>query len=129
MQTRSKEYQTLLDAVLARSDTGIPFDLLVTLVAQHVNPDRAAHYRLSRLKRTPSETAAETIWKGQAAIARKYIDHAHRAARITYLIRPNQPRLVFPGDPPTTGGRYPRARTWNETRSNPPISPEPRLEG
>lgn len=98
------------------ADQGITYERLVDLTASNIDPVRAKRYRLSTLKRTPSETPAETIWKGQQAIARKYIDAAHRAQRITYLER-NGTRSVFLGDPASTSGRHAKARTWEQEAS------------
>jgi len=106
-------------------DRGIPYERLVTLVAATVNQDRAHRYRLTRLKRTPSETPAETIWKGQEAIARKYIDAAHRSQRITYLEADGK-RRVFLGDPAGTSGRHNRPRTWQDEADSLPSTGDER---
>lgn len=113
MQHRSRHYAHIIQLALAHSDEGIPFERLVNIIARNIEPERAKEYRLSRLKRTPSETPAETLWKGSQAIARRYIDAAHRQGRITYFESPTTARRVFPGNPATTGGRYARPTDWS----------------
>lgn len=119
MHPRSNTFQVILKAVLAHADDGIDFELLTNIAAAHVEEQRAIKYRLSRLKRNLNETAADTQYKGQKQIARKYIDAAHRSGRITYLDRGNK-RLVFLGTPSTTGGRHAQPRTWEDEKASLP---------
>ena len=78
MQKRSNAYQAIISTTLEHLSSGIAYGELVRRVAFYVDPDRAAAYRLGRLRRTPHETDAETTAKGQHELARKYIDSAHR---------------------------------------------------
>ena len=115
MQHRSRHTAHIIKLALAHSDEGIPYDRLVNIIARNIEPERARAYRLSRLKRTPSETPAETLWKGSQALARKYIDAAHRYGRITYFepsATTRGSRRVFPGDPASTGGRHAKPQAW-----------------
>lgn len=115
MQKRSKHTAHIIQLALAHADEGIPYDRMVNIIARNIEPERARNYRLSRLKVTPSETPAETLWKGSQALARKYIDAAHRYGRITYLSSPSArggTRRIFPGDPASTGGRYAKRQEW-----------------
>ncbi len=113
MRPRSNTYRAVLRAVFANQDTGIKFELLTNLAAATIDPVRATIYRLSRLKRTPSETTAQTIYEGQKQIGRKYIDAARRSGRISYMDT-DAGRTVFLGRPATTGGRHAKSRTWAE---------------
>lgn len=115
MQNRSKALQAIIDIVLEKKMSGILWDDLVYAIAPLVRHDDAIKYRLSRLKKTPSETPAETIQRGQKALARKYIDAAHRYGRITYFETRNGNRWVYPGDPPTTGGQFAKPTEWPAT--------------
>jgi len=118
MQSRSPELKRIIALVLAKSDEGIKYTRLVELVAPLIDEERATIYRMQRLKRKPSETAAQTIWEGQKAIARKYIDAAHRYGRVTYFDQPTDgERYVFPGDPAETGGRHSKPQKWTEEDS------------
>lgn len=112
MQNRSPELQAIISIALAKEDDGVLYERMVELVAPLISLERATNYRLSRLKRTPSETTAETVWEGQKALARKYIDAAHRYGRITYLETSTSPRRIFPGNPPSTGGRNSKPTDW-----------------
>jgi hypothetical protein len=114
---KSPTYKLLLRLVLVHEYSGIKYDELVKLTATSVEYQRAKDYRLKQLSRTPNETNAETIWKGQKAIARKYIDAAKRAGRIRYIEKPFE-RIVKLGRPPQTGGAYSRERTWAEEKSS-----------
>jgi hypothetical protein len=118
MQRRSPEYQEIIDIVLDHREHGILYNHLVFLIAELIGPERASRYRLRRLKRTPSETAAETAYKGQRAIARYYIDAAHRNGRILYYDLPGG-RVVFPDRPPTTGGQYAQPTKWRSADTGP----------
>jgi len=101
-------------------ESGITYDRLVQMTAPLISRPRALNYRLTRLKRKPSETAAQTIWEGQKAIARRYIDSAHRYGRITYLTTSrSDERLVFPGDPATSGGRHALKQEWTKDEARP----------
>lgn len=113
---RSSTYILILKSVMANDDKGIPYERLVNIAANDIEYDRAIAYRLARLKRTPSETRAETIWAGQKAIARKYIDAARRYGRIKFIEKPLE-RLVKLGEPANTGGAYSRPKTWAEEES------------
>jgi hypothetical protein len=116
MQRRSHELQAVISITLAKEDTGIRYERMVELIAPLVSTERAFSYRLNRLKRNPSETTAETIWEGQKALARKYIDAAHRYGRITYVdeaTAQGRTRRIFPGKPASTGGRYPIDQNWS----------------
>lgn len=104
IQHRSDIYQLVI--ALAYMRQMIQYQAAVLYIAPYIDEQRAKAYRLSRLKKTPSETDADTTHKGQRALARKYIDAAHRAGRITYWDREDGTRFILPGDPPTTGGRY-----------------------
>ncbi len=84
MQKRSNAYQAIISTTLEHLSSGIAYGELVRRVAFYVDPDRAAAYRLGRLRRTPHETDAETTAKGQHELARKYIDSAHRQGLILY---------------------------------------------
>jgi len=112
VQNRSLILQTIIDIVLEEKAHGVLWDDLILDIAPLVNQQEATHYRLQRLKKTPSETPSETIWRGQKALARKYIDAAHRYGRITYFETLGGKRWVYPGDPPTTGGRYAKPTSW-----------------
>lgn len=117
MQRRSRAYQAALYFV-QEADTvrGVPYADLVSKVAPFVDEERAGLYRISQLKKAPSETLAQTITKGQEAIARKYIDSARRAGIIEYhdltLEDPldwnndTHERTVHWGRPARTGGTY-----------------------
>ena len=123
MQRRSPALQAIISIALAQADTGIRYERMVELVAPLIPPERATRYRLNRLKRNPSETPAETIWEGQKALARKYIDAAHRYGRITYLdssAQNGRPRSIFPGDPASTGGRAAKEQKWSEEEQQGP---------
>ena len=111
MQHRSPVTQAIISIALAKEDTGVTYERMVELVAPLVSPERATNYRLSRLRKNPSETAAETIWEGQKAIARKYVDQAHRYGRITYLDKATK-RYILPGNPASTGGRNAKPQDW-----------------
>lgn len=122
MQNRSLILQAIIDIVLEKKLHGIPFDQLVLDIAPLVRHDDAIAYRLNRLKKTPSETPPETIWRGQKALARKYIDAAHRYGRITYFETRGGIRWVYPGDPPSTGGRYAKPTAWPVPNTGPHAS-------
>ncbi len=119
MQQRSKAYQAALYFVREGDPVwGIAYHTLVGLVRRFIDEDWARDYRLSRLKKAPSETDAATITKGQEAIARKYIDSAHRTGIIDYygpfLVENPQAqrtnhldeRTVLWNRPARTGGTY-----------------------
>jgi len=113
MQHRSKELGLIIATTRAKGDKGVKYESMVDLVATTVNPERARKYRLQRLKRSPSETSAKTVWEGQKAIARKYIDAAYRYGRIIYDYDPIfKDRYIFLGDPPETGGQYSKPGKW-----------------
>lgn len=120
MQHRSRAYQAVLYYVREADPVrGVQFDTLAWDVADHVNEDRARAYRLSRLKKAPSETDAETISEGQVGIARKYIDQAHRQGLITYN-EDNYPygRTVHWSRPARTGGTHGQPDGEREAREH-----------
>ena len=121
MQQRSRAYQAVL-YFTRRNEHGINFYDLLFLVADFVDPERAKRYRLSRLKKAPSETDAETISQGQIDIARKYIDQAHRQGLINYIDEEtdagHNQRTVLWSRPARTGGPYGTSEANREAEEN-----------
>ena len=86
---------------------------LINLISQHVDDERAYNMRLSRLRVQPSETRAETIWKGKVQVARQILARSLWAGRLTAW-GPRGERTIGLGEPPGTSGRYSRPQSWDE---------------
>lgn len=91
----------------------MPYRDLMNLVAQHVNDEQAYNLRLARLKVQPSETRAETIWKGKEQVARQILARSLWAGRLVAW-GPKGEREIGLGEPPGTSGRYSRPQSWDE---------------
>lgn len=86
---------------------------LANMLTMHIDDEQAYNARLKKLRNNPSETRAETVWRGKLHIARQIIARSLWAGRLV-AFGPKGEREVALGEPPGTSGRYSRSQSWNE---------------